>query len=65
VPPSCIDFSFVQYVNDQVEVTLRLTVNISWYRVPLWDLRPDVIPGLRYDRLYHRVALCVDWLADH
>jgi hypothetical protein len=31
----------------EVEVTLRLTVsqsvNMSWYRVPLCDLRPDII----------------------
>jgi hypothetical protein len=31
----------------EVEVTLRLTVSqsvsMSWYRVPLWDLRPDII----------------------
>jgi hypothetical protein len=25
----------------EVEVTLRLTVNMSWYRAPLWNLRPD------------------------
>jgi hypothetical protein len=32
---------------DEVEVTLRLTVSqsvsMSWYRVPLWDLWPDII----------------------
>jgi hypothetical protein len=27
----------------EVEVTLRLTVSMPWYRVPLWDLRPDII----------------------
>jgi hypothetical protein len=26
-----------------VEVTLRLTVSKSWYRVSLWDSRPDII----------------------
>jgi hypothetical protein len=26
----------------EVEVTLRLTVSMSWYRAPLWDLRPDI-----------------------
>jgi hypothetical protein len=26
----------------EVEVTLRLTVSMSWYRVPMWDLRPDI-----------------------
>jgi hypothetical protein len=33
--------------NMEVEVTLRLTVSqsvsMSWYRVPLWDLWPDII----------------------
>jgi hypothetical protein len=24
------------------EVTLRLTVIMSWYRAPLWYLRPDI-----------------------
>jgi hypothetical protein len=24
------------------EVTLRLTVSMSWYWAPLWDLRPDI-----------------------
>jgi hypothetical protein len=29
----------------EVEVTLRLSqsANMCWYRVPLWDLRPDII----------------------
>jgi hypothetical protein len=27
----------------EVEVTLRLTVCMSWYLAPLWDLRPDII----------------------
>jgi hypothetical protein len=31
----------------EVEVTLQLTVSqsvsMSWYRVPMWDLRPDII----------------------
>jgi hypothetical protein len=35
-------------VNVEVEVTLRLTdsqsVSMTWYRAPLWDLRPDIIP---------------------
>jgi hypothetical protein len=29
--------------NAEVEVTLWLTVSMSWHRVPLWDLRPDII----------------------
>jgi hypothetical protein len=24
-------------------ITLRLTVSMSWHRVPLWDLWPDII----------------------
>jgi hypothetical protein len=28
--------------NSKFEVTLRLTVSMSWYRAPLWDLRPDI-----------------------
>jgi hypothetical protein len=36
-----------QILEHEVEVTLRLTVsqsvNMSWYRAPLWDLRPDII----------------------
>jgi hypothetical protein len=35
------------WLTTEVEVTLRLTVSqsvsMSWYRVPLWDLRPDII----------------------
>jgi hypothetical protein len=38
------------YIYIKVEVTLRLTVSqsvsqyvsMSWYRAPLWDLRPDI-----------------------
>jgi hypothetical protein len=26
----------------EVEVSLRLTVSMCWYRAPLWDLRPDI-----------------------
>jgi hypothetical protein len=32
-----------QSVEVEVEVTLRLTVSMSWHRVPLWDLWPDII----------------------
>jgi hypothetical protein len=46
--PSSEPFKFYPLiVQVEVEVTLRLTVNqsvsMSWYRTPLWDLRPDII----------------------
>jgi hypothetical protein len=29
----------------EVEVTLQQqSVSMSWYRAPLWDFRPDIIP---------------------
>jgi hypothetical protein len=31
------------FLEDEVEVTLRLTVSMSWHRVPFWDLWPESI----------------------
>jgi hypothetical protein len=49
----------------EVEVTLRLTVSqsvsMSWHRVPLWNLRPDIIScrnvAVRFAVLYLGGAL--------
>jgi hypothetical protein len=42
-----VEASHVSQSVVEVEVTLRLTVSqsvsMSWHRVPLWDLRPDII----------------------
>jgi hypothetical protein len=43
-------FHLEQAIEVKIEVTLRLTVSqsvsqsvsMSWYRAPLWDLRPDI-----------------------
>jgi hypothetical protein len=73
----CVYSSILEVeVEVEVEVTLRLTVNqsvsMSWYRVPLWDLRPDIMPewkrwllGRRVSELSpirHNRAVFSDWL---
>jgi hypothetical protein len=43
--PKQDESGLVFFTSALVEVTLRLSqsANMSWYRVPLWDLRPDII----------------------
>jgi hypothetical protein len=45
--------SVSQYVEVEVEVTLRLTVSMSWHRVPLWDLRQDIISCRNVDLCFY------------
>jgi hypothetical protein len=35
-------FCNMKHFEVKVNVTLWLTVSMSWYRTPLWDLRPDI-----------------------
>jgi hypothetical protein len=39
----CVTCTRRKHLPTEVEVTLRLTVSMSWYRAPLWDVRPDII----------------------
>jgi hypothetical protein len=42
--PTPLEYYIVSHeVQVEVEATLRLTVSMSWYRVPMWDLQPDII----------------------
>jgi hypothetical protein len=55
---------FDRHIEVKIEVTLRLTVSMSWYWIPLWDLWPDIISWWNVTVWNLRSCFCGGALSD-